>query len=253
MPPDSAGRATPPRIILVDDDELLRESLAQNLVDAGYSVTAFAGGRALLDFLVDGGQGSLIVLDWKMPEMNGIEVLKRLGENGFEIPVLFLTVLSDQIYEEAALLRGAVDFVEKSRSFVILLRRIELILSRDADRAQMLMSEERELRVGDLHLDPATGRAFWRNSRVDLTLTEFKIVHYLASAAGKDIRYRAIYDLVHDEGFIAGAGDHGYRANVRAFIKRIRQKFRDIDPAFEAIETYTGFGYRWVSDPRDRE
>ena len=72
-------------------------------------------------------------------------------------------------------------------------------------------------------------------------------MHHLASRAGTDIRYREIYDLVHGEGFVAGAGDDGYRSNVRTFIKRIRQKFRDVDGSFEAIATYTGFGYRWVT------
>ena len=67
----------------------------------------------------------------------------------------------------------------------------------------------------------------------------------LAENAGRDISYREIYDIVHGEGFMAGDGEIGYRTNVRAFIKRIRQKFRDVDNAFTAIQNYPGFGYRW--------
>ena len=66
-----------------------------------------------------------------------------------------------------------------------------------------------------------------------------------AGRAGRDVSYREIYDLVRGEGFRAGSGEQGYRANVRALIKRIRQKFRDVDPTFDLIENYPGFGYRW--------
>jgi len=248
-----SANATPDKthVLLVDDDDLFRESLEQNLIDAGFAVSGFADGPAVLAFLANGGAADLVLLDWKMPAMNGIEVLKRLRETRLDIPVIFLTVLSDQIYEEAALLGGAVDFVEKSRSFSILLRRIELILE-GAKQKKTPVAEagraDRRLSYGDLELHLDSSRAFWKGERVDLTLTEFKMVHYLAGRAGKDVRYRELYDLVHGEGFIAGIGDEGYRANVRTFIKRIRQKFRDIDGTFEAIENYPGFGYRWRAD-----
>jgi two-component system, OmpR family, response regulator ChvI len=238
----------PIHVLIVDDDALLRESLEQNLIDSGFAVSGFSNGQDALDHFSGAASGDLILLDWKMPEMNGIEVLKHLRARKIDVPVVFLTVLSDQIYEEAALLGGAVDFVEKSRSFAILRRRIELILNRQIpDRAGAGNGSNGELEIGALQLDPASSRALWHGNRVDLTLTEFKIVHHLASRAGTDIRYREIYDLVHGEGFVAGAGDDGYRSNVRTFIKRIRQKFRDVDGSFEAIATYTGFGYRWVA------
>ena len=78
-----------------------------------------------------------------------------------------------------------------------------------------------------------------------LTLTEFEIVRLIAERPGRDVRYREIYDVVRGSGFVAGAGEDGYRANVRAFIKRIRQKFREVDDGFDRIENYAGFGYRW--------
>src|SRR5438477_157406 len=79
-------------------------------------------------------------------------------------------------------------------------------------------------------------RAFWKGAAVDLTLTEFRFVSQLALKAGEDISYRELYDLVHGKGFIAGYGGNGYRTNVRTFIKRIRQKFRVVDPGFASIE-----------------
>ena len=91
-----------------------------------------------------------------------------------------------------------------------------------------------------------TGRC-GTGSSIDLTLTEFKILTLLAEKAGQDVGYREIYDLVHGKDFIAGHGSEGYRANVRTFIKRIRKKFRDVDPGFDHIQNYAGFGYRWTA------
>ena len=187
-----------------------------------------------------------------MPGMTGIEVLRKLRSSGHEVPVIFLTALSDQMYEEAALIGGAVDFVEKSRSYTILKHRIELIM--DGPKAHVTettiaQDNDATFALGDLILDPDIGRADWRNDRINLTLTEFRIVHLLALQCGRDVRYREIYDLVRGEGFIAGMGEQGYRANVRAFIKRIRQKFREVDNGFDRIENYPGFGYRWRVDP----
>lgn len=240
------------RILVVDDDDLFRESLQQNLTDAGFEVTGFADGCPAIDHILAGGAADLILLDWKMPGMNGIQVLRELREQGFEIPVIFLTVLSDQVYEEAALLSGAVDFVEKARSFAILLKRVELILSGVKAKSENGNGNGNGgsdvIRRGNLELRRDTGRAFWKEKQIDLSLTEFKMLLYLVSRAGNDVRYRELYDLVHGKDFVAGPGEEGYRTNVRTFIKRIRQKFRTVDDDFEHIENYPGFGYRWHDD-----
>ncbi len=244
---DSArdGRANPV-VVIVDDDDLFRESLEQNLTESDFKVIAFPDAPAALDHLNSNGDADLVLLDWKMAPMSGIELLRRLRESGAEVPVIFLTALSDQIYEEAALIGGAVDFVEKSRSFTILLKRIELNLSGPkvatrppADRRFALISH------GDLNLDPGTNRADWKGRRVGLSRSEYAIVSYLVQRNGRDVGYRELYDLVRGGGFAAGAGPEGYRANVRTFIRRIRRKFRDIDDGFEEIENFPGFGYRW--------
>src|SRR3954453_11809106 len=116
------------RIALVDDDDLFRESLGMNLADEGYEVIPFDRGAPALDYFLRGGNADVVLLDWRMPKMDGIDVLRQLRASGIEVPVIFLTALSDQIYEEAALAGGAVDFVEKSRSLPILLKRMQLIL-----------------------------------------------------------------------------------------------------------------------------
>jgi len=233
-------------VVLVDDDDLFRESLGRNLADAGYAVRDFARGALALDHLLSGqDQPGLVILDWRMPEMNGIEVLKRIRAANLDVPAIFLTALTDQIYEEAALATGAIDFVEKSRSFSILEKRISLILEGAKARGAANSNEADTLTLGELTLRLKTSRATWKERPVELTLTEFKIVRMMAEKAGEDVPYRAIYDLVHGAGFLAGAGPEGFRANVRTFVKRIRQKFRDADPDFDMIGNYAGFGYRW--------
>ena len=244
-----------PSVMVVDDDDLFRESLARNLCDAGFEVRDFPSGPEALIHLSEGGGADVAILDWRMPVMTGIELLKRMRQDGRDLPVIFLTALTDQIYEEAALATGAVDFVEKSRSFGIVLKRVQLIL----DGAKLTgtpsasggvappdaEADADTLIVGSLMLKLKTGRAQWKGQAVDLTLTEFKMVLHLVRHSGEELTYRALYDVVHGSGFFAGTGSDGYRANVRTFIKRIRRKFRDLDEAFDEIENYAGFGYRW--------
>jgi two-component system response regulator ChvI len=244
----TSDRATYGHVLVVDDDALFLESVSTNLSNAGYIANAFAGGTEAVNFLSENRNADLLLLDWKMPDITGIEVMQRLRAEKIDIPIIFLTMLTDQIYEEAGLLGGAVDFVEKSRSFAILLRRIELILggekrnpANDSSRA-----EQGVLERDHLILRYDSRRVLWNRTNIDLTLTEFNIVAYLIENAQRDVSYREIYDIVHGEGFMAGDGEGGFRTNVRAFIKRIRQKFRDVDQHFSSIKNYPGFGYRWL-------
>lgn len=247
--PTRLSAADPMKVVIVDDDDLFRESLRLNLADQNFEVIEFSGGPAALEYFGDHGQADVVLLDWKMPGMDGLEVLRQLRQADIGVPVIFLTVLSDQIYEEAALEKGAVDFIEKSRSFSIILRRMRIIAEGHKPALGGTGTGSNAEAVGDLELDQNSSRALWRGKPVPLTLREFRIVALLASRAGRDVTYRDIYDVVHGEGFVAGYGVDGYRANVRTFIKRVRQKFREADDGFEQIENYPGFGYRWrVSD-----
>ncbi|MEM8987425.1 MAG: response regulator transcription factor [Pseudomonadota bacterium] len=244
--PHNATRPdTAVRIAVVDDDDLFRESITANLADAGFDAEAYACGP---DFLaaVDDLQPAVVLLDWKMPEMNGIDVLKALRDGGDDSPVIFLTVLSEQIYEEAALAGGAVDFVEKSRSFSIILKRIKMITEgvKGAPRSETGPAAD-VAAIGQLEINRKTQRALWRGEMVELTLAEFRILARLTQTPGEDVSYRDLYDQVHGENFVAGHGESGYKTNVRAMIKRIRGKFKAIDDEFDAIANYPGFGYKW--------
>lgn len=101
------------------------------------------------------------------------------------------------------------------------------------------------LRYGSLSLDFRTDRAYWKDRLVDLTVTQFNIVHLLARHVGENLTYREIYDVVHKPGFHAGDGEDGYQTNVRSLIKRIRQRFHATDDKFAEIENHRGVGYRW--------
>src|SRR5579859_1396182 len=229
-------------ILLVDDDPLFRESLSVNLMQEGYEVACAEGGDAALAALSKPEEFHAVLLDWRMPGLDGLGVLRLMRERGHSMPVLFLTALTDNVYEEAALALGAVDFISKSRSLSIILQRLSLIVD---GRKRATAAGTELIRRGNLELRPLIGRAFWDSKRVELTLTEFTILQTLAETPKRDFSYREIYDLVRGEGFIAGWGEEGYRVNVRSFIKRIRQKFRAIDGQFDCIKNYSGYGYYW--------
>src|SRR5690349_9697542 len=141
-----------PHLLLVDDDDLFRESLGLNLLDEGYEVTNFANGRDVLAYLEAGGAADVILLDWQMPDLTGLDVLRRIRATGITIPVIFLTVLADDIYEEAALEGGAVDFIDKSRRLTILLKRLQLIAEGSRPSSEPEPARPPALRLGRLVL-----------------------------------------------------------------------------------------------------
>jgi two-component system response regulator ChvI len=199
------------------------------LAEEGFEVVDFSSGESALEYFQSGESADAVLLDWRMPGIDGLGVLQALREARIEIPVIFLTVLSDEIYEEAALKWGAVDFIDKSRRLSIILQRLKLITEGPkagggdaAGRDQPIVNQ------GPLELRCDIRRAFWKEKQVDLTLTEFAIVHYMVLRPGADVTYRQIYDLVRGKDFI-----------------RIRKKFREVDSEFDHIENYPGFGYRW--------
>lgn len=217
------------------------------LGDHGFDVLPFADGPSLLDFFAQGGQADIVLLDWNLPSVSGIDLLPRLRRNGIQLPVVFLTGRTQPTYEELAFDRGALDFVDKSRGVPILVHRLRLIAG--AARRPSGAETVEEIRCGRLLLRPKVSRASWDDSDLGLTVTEFKIVHLLATSAGSYVTYRAVYDCMHYVGFIAGSGENGYRTNVRSCIKRIRNKFRAVDPGFAEIDNYQSFGYRWGRGP----
>jgi two-component system response regulator ChvI len=237
-------------LILVDDDDEYLEVACEELKDYGFSVKNFQDGPPLLDHFAAGNSADVIVLDWKLPSLTGIDLLRQLRRQGVMIPVIILTALSGTAFELAALDCGALDFIDKSRGVPILAKRARLVV--EAAKLPRGVPAEEVLEHGALILRPRLSRAYWRGIDVDLTVTEFNIVRRLVERPGDHVSYRAIYDCVHHCGFIAGSGEDGYRTNVRSSIKRIRNKFRGIDPDFDEIENFTAFGYCWRHSPKLR-
>lgn len=118
----------PQTILVVDDDPYMRWSLATNLEDEGFAVRSFASGPAVLKHLDEGGEGAAIFLDWQMPEMDGLDVLRILRENGHGLPVLFLTGHSLAGRREVAMAGGAAAFLDKTKSFSTVLHYLRLTL-----------------------------------------------------------------------------------------------------------------------------
>jgi two-component system, OmpR family, response regulator ChvI len=262
-PSRSAAQAAindePRRVVLVESDQYYREVLTFELLCQGFLVHAFADGAALLGSLATAAGADLAVLDWDLPAMPGTTLMAQLRRQGVDIPVVFLAgkiVAGEQhervllasrealnTYEYTAFDQGAVDFVAKSRDRKVLVRRLKSVIERAKPTANVAVEER--LACGKLLLKPESRRACWNHVDVGLTLGEYNIVHSLASNVGSFITYREVYDRLTYKGFIAGTGPDGYRGNVRSAIKRIRNKFRGLDPTFEEIETFTGVGYSW--------
>ena len=139
-------------------------------------------------------------------------------------------------------------FIDKARGMAVLVHRLRVVI--EARRRPLAEAKPPIECHGDLTLHSLTARAFWRQRDIGLTITEFKIVVTLVSQKGKAKTYRAIYDIAHYAGFMAGSGEEGHKTNVRSIIKRIRKKFLTIDPDFSEIENLQGMGYRWRDPTR---
>jgi two-component system, OmpR family, response regulator ChvI len=238
--PETSGAI---RILFVEDDAYYREVLAGELAEHGFAIRSFADAASLLDSIELAADADVILLDWALPRTSGIDLLPQLRRGGVNLPVVFLTGRALTERESLAFDRGAIDFIDKARGVEVVARRLKRVV--DTDRSAAQPKSETLLVCGKLVLKPSVSRATWGDVDVGLTVGEYNIVHLLASNVGRYVTYRAIYDCMHYAGFIAGSGDDGYRANVRSAIKRIRNKFRELDPAFGKIENYTAFGYCW--------
>lgn len=249
--PGANAGGMPIRVLVVDNDEPARARIERALRAADIVTFGAANGAEAIRFLSEGGAVDVVLLTWGLPEPSGLEVLRQIRACGLRMPVILLTQATDRVDEDAALAFGQVDFIDRTRSTSLLLQRIRLATAvvaanTNGDAAPVNHTPHGGSEtVGRLQLDAPTRRAYWDGRLVDLTLTEFKIVQLLIQQRDKDVSYRRIYDLAHGPGFIAGEGEDGFRVNVRSFIKRIRNKFREIDPEFDHIKNYPGFGYRW--------
>jgi two-component system, OmpR family, response regulator ChvI len=241
--PAAEGEADPIRVVIVEDDEDYREIVSSELRWHGFAVRSFADGDALLGSLDAAAEADVIVLDWRLPTVSGIDLLSQLRQYGVSLPVVFLTSHADPAYEKLAFERGALDFIDKTRGVEILATRLRVVAK--SVKPAATPEAEKPIVCGKLVLSPSASRAYWNKVDVGLTVSEYDIVHFLASNVGNYETYRAIYDVQYYEGFVAGQGNEGYRTNVRSSVKRIRRKFCQVDSTFCEIQNSPKRGYRW--------
>jgi two-component system response regulator ChvI len=120
-------KTDPIRVLLVEDDEDYREIVGDELSWHGFAVRSFADGDSLLGSLDTAAYADVIILDWRLPSISGIDLLSQLRQRGVSLPVVFLTSHADPAYEKLAFERGALDFIDKTRGVELLARRLRLV------------------------------------------------------------------------------------------------------------------------------
>ena len=225
-------------IALIDDDRNILTSLSIALEKEGFKIQTYLDGESALIGLTR-TPPDLAVIDIKMPKMDGEELLKKLRKKT-SLPVIFLTSKDDEVDELLGLKLGADDFIKKSGGFSIkvLIERIRVQLRK---KSGPIDDNKTLITHGKLKLDPNQLECEWAGKPLPekLTTTEFLIVKELAKRPGV-IKERAhLMDIAYKEN--TDIEDR----TIDSHIKRIRKKFKKVDPEFSAIETRYGSGYRW--------
>jgi two-component system response regulator ChvI len=222
-------------IALVDDDRNILTSVSMALEAEGFEVRTYADGETALTGL-QAKPVDVAVLDIKMPRLDGLELLSRLRRTS-AMPVIFLTSKDEESDELRGLDLGADDYIRKPFSQQLLIARIRALLRR---REVASAAGETNLMVrGKLVLDQTRHLCTWRGQPIDLTVTEFLILKALALRPGH-VKSR-------DQLLDAAYGDGGFvdDRTIDSHIKRLRKKFKAVDPDFGDIETLYGVGYRF--------
>jgi two-component system OmpR family response regulator len=222
-----------PRVLVVDDEEHITELVAMGLGYNGFDVERASTGRAALA-AIEQRRPDLVVLDVMLPDLDGFEVARRLRQSegaGTRVPVIFLTAKDTTQDKIEGLRLGSDDYVTKPFSIEELIERVKAVLR----RAGGLGPGERRLGYADLELDEDT-RDVWRAGRlIELTPTEYKLLHYLLANARKVLTRDQILDKVWDYTFSGNA------SVLETYISYLRQKIDTVEPPL--IHTIRGVGY----------
>ncbi len=242
LPPvnrDPSGRL--PLVLAVDDEEHITELVAMALGYNGFEVERAASGRAALD-AVERRRPDLIVLDVMLPDLDGFEVARRLRQSegaGTRVPVIFLTARDTTADKVEGLRLGTDDYVTKPFSIEELVERVRAVLRRSTGSTP----GEHRLSYADLELDEET-RDVWRAGQlVELTPTEYKLLHYLLLNARRVLTREQILEHVWDYTFAGNA------SVLETYVSYLRHKIDTVDPPL--IHTVRGVGYS-LRLPRDQ-
>lgn len=229
-----------PEIAIVDDDELFLSTFSTNLSANGYRVSTFRNPRMALKVLLAMRQLKAVIVDWRMPDMDGPTVIDSLKTEGFDIPIIVVTSSLHPKTRAEAIAHGAVACIEKTQGLSVILNRISALVG-DDDNAK----DGEQFILGPLELRRSTGLVLWRDRAISLSEAEFQIIALLTDLAGTHVGHGELYWAVQHDLMPAVGYAEGYRMMVRAAVERIRQKFLNSDPSFDALEHRTGLGYRW--------
>ncbi|MCK5167907.1 MAG: response regulator transcription factor [Rhodospirillaceae bacterium] len=223
-------------IALVDDDRNILTSVSIALEAEGYEVRTYGDGEEALRE-ISRNPPSLAVLDIKMPKMDGMELLAELKKRS-DLPIIFLTSKDDEVDEAMGLRLGADDYIKKPFSQRLLIERIRAVLRRldPSSGGNNLISR------GDLMMDTSRHLCTWKEKQVNLTVTEFLLLHALATNPGHVKSRDQLIDAAYGENIYVDD------RTIDSHIKRLRRKFRAAVPDFDEIETLYGVGYRYKTD-----
>jgi DNA-binding response OmpR family regulator len=222
-------------ILLVDDDDLMRRSLAFNLEQAGYRTSTAADAENAIR-LARRDSPDLILLDISLPGMDGLDALRSFRQEA-DTPIIFVTARRRELDQALGLELGADDYVTKPFDLNVLLARIKAVLRRSGRMSQPTETPDR-LTVGDLQIDAAAHVATLAGEVLDLAPREFSLLHALALQAGQVI---SVSDLLAQ---VWGAEYVGEPQVVYVHIRWLREKI-EVDPkAPQRIITVRGVGYK---------
>jgi two-component system, OmpR family, response regulator MprA len=218
------------KILVVDDERAVRESLRRALELEGYEIELAADGSEALYRLESDEEPDAMILDVLMPGVDGLEVCRRLRGTGSKLPVLMLTARTEVEDRVAGLDAGADDYVTKPFALEELLARVRALLRRTTD------SDGEVVRFADLELDPATREVRRSDRRIDLTRTEFSLLELFMRNPRQVLTRSIIFERVW--GY-----DFGYASNsLDVYIGYLRRK-TEADGEPRLIQTVRGVGY----------
>lgn len=239
MNAQTLSHAVAPTVAVVDDDQDVLALVETMLELEGHHVVTFDNGVAALEGF-RAKAPDLVILDIKMPGMDGMELLRQLRAKS-RVPVIFLTGKLDEVDELLALNLGADDFIRKPFSQRVLVERVRTVLRRfrsidaagEGDRRESVMER------GPLRMDPERHSCRWKEKEVVLTVTEFRLLETLATRPGVIKSRDALMDAAYEDQVYVDD------RTIDSHIKRLRKKFRMVDETFDRIETLYGVGYRF--------
>ena len=220
------------RVLIVEDESTLRDSLAEQLKTAGFNVDVAKDGEEGL-YCAQEYPLDLAVIDLGLPKLPGLEVIKKVRAAGKSFPILILTARDRWQDKVEGLQAGADDYLAKPFHFEELLARAQALLRRSSGWAQPV------LRCGPVALDPRTQEVAVNDQKIELTSFEYRILEYLMHHAGEVISKTELTERLYAQDFDRDSN------TIEVFIGRLRRKL-DPEDTIKPIETLRGRGYRFA-------